>query len=77
MGIKINLSGTRVSEDLNALVNIGILRMNHETLEQMNVASVGQKATRGQEFSHLATHSITLHFINKAPGHNSHIFTML
>lgn len=32
--------------------------------------------TKGQEFSHF-TYSITLHFINKAPGHNSHIFTML
>lgn len=44
----------------------------------MLTASPGNKAviTKGEEFSHF-THSITLHFINKAPGRNSHIFTML
>lgn len=30
----------------------------------------------GENFSHF-THSLTLHFINKAPGCNSHIFTRL
>lgn len=31
----------------------------------------------GQTFSHLATNSITLHFINKAPGHNSPILNVV
>lgn len=41
-------------------------------------ASPGSDAAiaRGENFSHF-THSLTLHFINKAPGRNSHIFTTL
>lgn len=44
----------------------------------MLTASPGNEAvqTKGEAFSHF-THSITLHFINKAPGRNTHIFTML
>lgn len=85
--IKINLSG----KSENASVNRRIYRWRTrhvlcgtETfcthfVKQMTVDCLSRnwKLFKGQEFSHLATHSITLHFINKAPGHNGHIFTML
>lgn len=89
--MKINLSGKSKSLNLNASVNNN-LQMKHEahtvwngnnlhTLGEANecwlpLQESNAVTMKGQEFSHF-THSITLHFINKAPGHNSHIFTML